>query len=76
MDEQRLIRVDDYEMKPEVQQAVEEIWSQINNDNLTELADLDGFWDGFYEIFGFRIDGVDYDQEVDIQIPIPSLSES
>lgn len=76
VDEQRLIRVDDYEMKPEVQQAVEEIWSQINNDNLTELADLDGFWDGFYEIFGFRIDGVDYDQEVDIQIPIPSLSES
>ena len=76
LDEQRLIRVDDYEMKPEVQQAVEEIWSQINNDNLTELADLDGFWDGFYEIFGFRIDGVDYDREVDIQIPIPSLNES
>lgn len=75
VDEQRLIRVDDYEMKPEVQQAVEDVWKQINNDNLAELTDLDGFWDEFYEIFGFRIAGVDYDADVDIQISIPSLSE-
>lgn len=75
VDEQRLIRVDDYEMKPEVQQAVADVWEKINNDNLTELVDLEGFWDGFYEIFGFRIDGVDYEADVDIQIPIPSLNE-
>lgn len=73
VDEQGLIRVDDYEMKPEVQQAVEDVWERINNDNLTELADLDAFWDGFYEIFGFRIDGVDYEADVNIQIPIASV---
>lgn len=75
VDEQGLIRVDDYEMKPEVQQAVADVWEQINNENLMDLADLDAFWDGFYEIFGFHIDGVDYDADVDIQIPIASLSE-
>ncbi len=75
VDEQGLIRVDDYEMKPEIQQAVADIWEKINNDNLMELVDLDGFWDGFYEIFGFRIAGVDYEADVDIQVPIPSLPE-
>lgn len=75
VDDRRLIRVDDYEMRPEVQQTVEDIWKKINNDNLTELTDLDGFWQGFYEIFGFRIEGVDYDEDVDIQVSIPSLSE-
>lgn len=73
VDDRRLIRVDDYEMRSEVQQAVENIWKKINNDNLTELADLDGFWQGFYEIFGFRIEGVDYDADVDIQVSIPSV---
>lgn len=73
VDDRRLIRVDDYEMRPEVQQAVEDVWKKINNDNLMELADLDGFWQGFYEIFGFRIEGVDYDADVDIQVSIPSI---
>ena len=72
-DEKNLIRMDDYEMKPEVQKAVEEIWNTVSADNIKEVADIDGYWEEFYEIFGFGIDGVDYDADVDIQVEIPSL---
>ena len=74
-DEDRLIRVDDWEMKPEVQEAVQKIWEEINQDNLSQVTDLDGYWQEFYEIFGFGVDGVDYDADVDIQVQIPSMAE-
>ncbi len=73
-DENRLIRMDDYEMKPEVQKAVADIWQDISSDNLADVTDIDGYWQEFYEIFGFHIDGVDYDADVDIQVDIPSLA--
>lgn len=73
-DENRLIRMDDYEMKPEVQKAVADIWQDISSDNLADVTDIDGYWQEFYEIFGFHIDGVDYDADVDIQVEIPSLA--
>lgn len=72
-DENRLIRMDDYEMKPEVQETVKELWGKVSKENIKEIADLDGYWQEFYEIFGFQIDGVDYSADVDIQGGIPSL---
>ena len=73
-DSEGLIRMDDYEMKPEVQQAVAELWDKVSADNINELADIDEYWQEFYEIFGFRIAGVDYEADVNIQLEIPSLS--
>lgn len=75
-DDRRLIRMDDYEMKPEVQQAVAELWEKASRENIREIADIDGYWQDFYEIFGFSIAGVDYDADVDIQKEIPSLREA
>ena len=72
-DENHLIRMDDYEMKPEVQEEVKKIWEKISPENLTELTDIDGYWQEFYEIFGFRMEGVDYDADVNIQTSIPSI---
>lgn len=72
-DENRLIRMDDWEMEDEVQKAVNDIWNTISQENLDQMTDIDGYWQEFYEIFGFGIDGVDYDADVDIQIPVPSL---
>lgn len=72
-DDQRLIRLDDWEMKEEVQQEVLAIWNKINGENLEELTDIQEFWDEFYQIFGFRETGVDYDADVNIQVPIPSM---
>lgn len=72
-DDQRLIRLDDWEMKEEVQQEVLAIWNKISGENLEELTDIQEFWDEFYQIFGFRETGVDYDADVNIQVPIPSM---
>ena len=73
-DENRLIRLDDYEMKPEVQDAVAGLWEQVSKDNITQLGDIEEYWQEFYEIFGFRVDGVNYEADVNIQGGIPSLS--
>lgn len=72
-DEDGLIRMDDYELEPAVQEKVKELWAKVNKENINEIADIDGYWDEFYRIFGFRVDGVDYEQDVDIQKGIPSL---
>ncbi len=74
-DKNRLIRMDDYEMMPEVQQAVAGLWEQVTKENIKDIADLDGYWQEFYEIFGFGIAEVDYSADVDIQQDIPSLSK-
>lgn len=66
LDESGLIRVDDWEMQPEIQAAVSEIWEQVTSENVLDFTDLDGYWADFYELFGFGIDGVDYDRDVDL----------
>jgi enoyl-[acyl-carrier protein] reductase/trans-2-enoyl-CoA reductase (NAD+) len=73
-DEDRLIRMDDWEMKPEVQQAVLDVWNTISQDNLEQVTDIAGYWQEFYEIFGFGIEGVDYDADVETEVAIPSLT--
>ncbi len=73
-DEQNLIRMDDWEMKPEVQEKVTALWNKINGENLSECADIDGYRREFSRIFGFGIDGVDYDADVDTSIGIESIS--
>lgn len=61
-----MLRVDDYEMKPEVQNEVMDIWKRIDSDNLLELADTEGYWLDFYHMFGFKIEGVDYLEDVEV----------
>ncbi|MDG0994852.1 MAG: trans-2-enoyl-CoA reductase family protein [Akkermansiaceae bacterium] len=59
------IRVDDWEMRDDVQAAVLESWNKISNENFTELADFQGYQDDFLKLFGFGMDGVDYDADTD-----------
>ena len=61
-----MIRLDDWEMREDVQSEVMDIWGKINSDNIKELADIDGYWSDFFNMFGFKIDGVDYTKDVDI----------
>lgn len=67
------IRLDDLEMKPEIQSAVKELWDDISTENLDTHADIDGYWNDFYRLFGFNADGVDYDADTDIEKKIPSI---
>jgi enoyl-[acyl-carrier protein] reductase / trans-2-enoyl-CoA reductase (NAD+) len=65
LDEQGYIRLDDLEMQEDVQQRIMALWPQINADNLMQLTDVEGYRDDFYQLFGFNIEGVNYETEVD-----------
>ncbi len=73
LDEAGRIRLDDWEMRDDVQQEISTLWQRVNNDNLLELSDLEGYREEFYRLFGFGIAGVDYDADVNINVNIPSI---
>jgi len=72
-DENGLIRLDDLEMRAEVQAEVARRWDMADDKNLGELADLDGYRRDFLNLFGFGLDGVDYGEDVEIEVDIESL---
>ena len=76
LDEKGRIRVDDWEMLPEIQQAVEELWPQLTTENLEELSDILGYREEFLKLFGFGLPGVDYEAEVDIDVPVASIAQT
>jgi len=72
LDEAGRIRVDDLEMAPGVQAAVAEIWPRISTETLDEMSDFAGYRKDFLELFGFGIEGVDYEADVEVERPLPS----
>ena len=72
-DEAGRIRVDDWEMTPEVQERVAQLWREVTSDNLRELADFEGYQASFLRLFGFGLEGVDYAAEVDPVVAVPSI---
>ncbi len=73
-DEAGRIRIDDWEMSPEIQSIVGKRWEDVHTGNLNELADFEGYQAAFLRLFGFGLDGVDYGVETDTSIGVPSLS--
>jgi len=73
-DEEGRIRIDDWEMSPEIQSLVGRRWEEVNTENFSELGDFEGYQSSFLRLFGFGLDGVDYSTESDIAIGVPSLS--
>lgn len=65
VDSRGRIRMDDWEMKPEVQQRVQERWNRISTETLAELGDLGGYREDFYRLFGFGVPGVDYGADME-----------
>ena len=72
-DELGRIRLDDWEMDPKVQQPVIANWHNVNTENLAGLADIDGYQSSFLRLFGFGLEGVDYDADTDTAMKIPSI---
>ena len=73
-DDRSLIRMDDWEMREDVHAKVTELWDKISDENLEECADIKGYQREFSEIFGFELDGVDYEADVDPSVGIASLA--
>ena len=68
------IRIDDWEMRADVQADVARLWDRARTDNVERLADLAGYREDFFKLFGFGVAGVDYEADQDPAGPIPSLS--
>ncbi len=66
VDEKGRIRIDDWEMREDVQSAVSDLWDKVTTENISELSDIEGFREDFLKLHGFNVDGVDYDKEVDL----------
>ena len=64
VDEENRIRVDDWEMQPDVQAEVDKLMASVNNDNIKEVCDLAGYKHDFYATNGFDVAGVDYTADV------------
>ena len=67
VDGERLIRIDDLELDPEVQKEVLALLEQMNADNFAEIGDYEGFKDEFMKLNGFNFEGVDYTQDISMK---------
>lgn len=65
-DESGFIRMDDKEMDPAVQDRVADVWEKVSTENIASLGDIDGYWEDFYHMFGFKYDNVDYNEDVEV----------
>jgi enoyl-[acyl-carrier protein] reductase/trans-2-enoyl-CoA reductase (NAD+) len=71
VDSEGRIRIDDWETRAEVQDAVAKVWPVVSTENLAELTDIAGFQADFLKLFGFGLPGVDYDADVEPHILMP-----
>ncbi|MCQ2465458.1 MAG: trans-2-enoyl-CoA reductase family protein [Oscillospiraceae bacterium] len=72
-DSEGMIRLDDLEMKPEVQEEVRKIWDAVTTETVKDTADIDGYWEDFFGLFGFGADGIDYESDTNPVYDIESL---
>jgi len=66
VDEKGRIRIDDWEMREDVQKAVSDLWDQVTTENVAELSDIEGFREDYLKLHGFNVDGIDYEKDVDL----------
>lgn len=72
-DEKGRIRIDDWEMREDVQELVAKLWPEATTENLAEIGDLAGYRHDFYNLFGFEFDGVDYQADANELVNVPSI---
>ena len=74
VDEKGRIRVDDWEMRSDVQEKIAKLWGEAVTENLSEIGDLEGYRKDFYNLFGFDVDGVDYEADTNEMVNIESIT--
>lgn len=73
LDENGRIRVDDWEMREDVQAEVAELWEKVTSDNIDQISDIEGYRDEFFQLFGFNVDSIDYEKDTNELVPMPSI---
>jgi enoyl-[acyl-carrier protein] reductase/trans-2-enoyl-CoA reductase (NAD+) len=72
-DDKGRIRIDDWEMRDDVQAKVKELWAKATSENLTDIGDLEGYKQDFLNLFGFGFKNVDYKADTNELVLIKSI---
>ena len=73
-DDKGRIRIDDWEMREDVQAKVAALWKESTTESLPEIGDLAGYKQDFLNLFGFGFEGVDYMADANEMVQVPSIS--
>ena len=73
LDNENRIRIDDLEMREDVQKEVSDLWEQVTSENIEQISDIKGYRDDFFNLFGFNFDLIDYDADTNEMVNIPSI---
>ncbi len=73
VDQKGRIRIDDLEMREDIQAKVAELWDKATTENLAEIGDLEGYRKDFYNLFGFDVDQIDYKADTDEMVQVSSI---
>lgn len=74
VDEKGRIRIDDWEMREDVQAKVAKLWLEATTETLPQLGDLAGYKQDFLNLFGFGFEGVDYLADTNEVVGISSIA--
>lgn len=75
VDEKGRIRLDDWEMREDVQTEVLALWEKVSTENVASISDVEGYRTDFFRLFGFGFADIQYEEEVDNVLDIPSITE-
>lgn len=75
-DESGRNRVDEKELRADVQNQIAALWPQVTTENLNDISDFRGFRAEFLKLFGFGVSGVNYEAEVDAEVGIGNLVDT
>jgi enoyl-[acyl-carrier protein] reductase/trans-2-enoyl-CoA reductase (NAD+) len=73
-DDKGRIRIDDWEMRDDVQEKVAKLWKEATTESLPNIGDLNGYTSDFHNLFGFGFDGVDYQADTNEMVDVSSIS--
>lgn len=74
LDSDNRLRVDDYELSADVQEQITNAWKVVETENFAEFADVTSYQRSFLELFGFGIEGVDYEADVPLTASLKNLA--
>ena len=72
-DDKGRIRIDDWEMREDVQERIKVLWAKATTENLTDIGDLAGYKKDFLNLFGFGLENVDYKADANELVMIESI---
>ncbi|SEM60837.1 enoyl-ACP reductase FabV [Paenibacillus sp. OV219] len=73
VDAEGRIRIDDWELREDVQEEVAKLWAAMTTENINEMSDLEGYRKEFFQLFGFETEGVDYEADVEPTVEAPNV---